>query len=511
MSEKLIQNLQNPDLYDHPVDQFQVMETHISWVILTGPYAYKIKKPMNFGFLNFTTLEQRRHFCNEELRLNQRLAAELYDTVIPITGSEDQPAFDGDGSAFEYALRVKQFDNDLLLNKLAAAGQLNTDHIDTIAAIVADFHSQATAAGADVTLGDPADVMAPAQQNFDQIRPLITEQDDLMQLDQLEGWAQDTYARLQPLLAERKAQGFIRECHGDLHLGNITQHDGKIVPFDCIEFNDEFRWIDVINEVAFLSMDLEDRGLTHMAHRFINTYIEHTGDFAGLKLFNFYKAYRAMVRAKVALLGLGDNPSDEARIAAFNSYRGYANLAEHYMELPQRYLVLMHGYSGSGKTTVSNALLDNFSPFRLRSDVERKRLFAAEKSGDALYSAEVTAATFKHLAIEADHLLEAGFSVIVDATFLNQAHRDLFHRVAEHVGVPIQLISCQLDDAMIRERLTAREAEGTDASDATVAIYESQVANAEPLTEDESHHTIVVDTSSAEHIEGFIETVRERL
>lgn len=515
MSQTLVQALQNPELYDHAVDGFEVIETHISWVILTGPYAYKIKKPNNFGFLDFSTLEKRRHYCGEELRLNRRLAPDLYLELLPICGSEQQPQLGGDGEAFEYAIKMTQFPQEQLLDRMLQRGELKTEHIDEVAAITATFHQQTESAEAGSEFGLPDQVMAPVQQNFDQIRDFLQEASDLTQLQQIEGWAQDLAKILNPVFKQRKQDGMIKACHGDLHLGNITLFRDKVTLFDCIEFNDSFRWIDVMSEVAFFMMDLEDRGLQTFANRFLNTYLEHTGDYEGLRVLNFYKSYRALVRAKVALFNLyNEGLSDEQREQIFQQYRGYMDLAERYMEIPNRYLLLMHGFSGTGKTTVSTQLVDQLGAIRLRSDVERKRLFEVTGSGtenaidEGIYSHGASDRTFEHLAKSAEVVLASGYAVIIDATFLHKGYRDVFHRLAENLGVALQIVSCELEESEIRKRIAQRQAEGKDPSDATIEVYEAQLQSADPLSADELIHTHTINTAVEEEVTGFIEKIR---
>ena len=261
MSQTLIAALQNPALYPHPVEQVRVIETHISWVLLTGQYAYKIKKPVNFGFLDFTDLAARKHFCEEELRLNQRLTEGLYLEVLPITGSEAAPQLGGEGPAIEYALKCREFPQNALLSEVQTRGELSSEHIDALAKQIAGFHLRTPQVPQDNPLGSAEAVMAPVRQNFEQIRPLLSDKADLLQLDALEAWAESSYDRLEALLQARKANGFIRECHGDIHLGNAALIDGQVVLFDCIEFNEPFRFTDVCADYAFLAMDLEDRGL----------------------------------------------------------------------------------------------------------------------------------------------------------------------------------------------------------------------------------------------------------
>ncbi len=516
MSDQLVKALQNPGIFDHETDSFQVLETHISWVILTGPYAYKIKKPFNFGFLDFSTLEKRKHYCEEEVRLNQRLAPELYLGVLPISGSEQAPVL-GDGTkVIEYAVKMLQFPQENLLDHLLERGQLTADHIDETASTVARFHERAEVASPESEFGRPQQVMAPVEQNFEQILPFLKDPNDLLQLEQLQAWTRGSFKLLAPVMENRKAQGKIRECHGDLHLGNITLHNGAITLFDCIEFNESFRWIDVISEIAFFAMDLEDRGLHAYANRFINAYLEHTGDFEGLKVLSFYKSYRAMVRAKVALFNLHQPEiSDEKRAEIFAKYRSYTALAERYMAIPNEYILLMHGYSGTGKTTVSTELVDQLGVIRLRSDVERKRLFAGELSSgelnEGIYSHDASDQTFEYLVQTARTILQAGMPVLVDATFLQAHYRKLFHRLAEEQAVPLQIIDCILDDRITRERIAHRSSISTDASDANIEVYDAQIKSADPLSAVEISHTLTVDTASYEAVKTFAEQIKQRI
>lgn len=295
----LLLAMQNPELYNHPVDGFQIIETHISQVILTGQYAYKIKKPMDFGFLDFSTLARRKYFCEEELRLNRRLAEPLYLEVLPITGTPEQPVIGGEGEPFEYLLKMRQFRQNELFDQQQEAGSLKPELLSSLAQQVAGFHNNLEPIPDDKPLGTPEAVYAGMQENFDQIRPMIDDPALLSQLDNLEAWTQTTFERHRDLIAQRKNDGFVRECHGDLHLANITVYDGEVTVFDCIEFSEPFRCIDVINDLAFLLMDLESRREYALANLVLNTYLEYRDDFAALPLLPLYKAYRALVRGRL--------------------------------------------------------------------------------------------------------------------------------------------------------------------------------------------------------------------
>ena len=510
MSQPLIEALQNPALYPHPVEGFAVIETHISWVLLTGPYAYKLKKPVNFGFLDFSSREAREHFCREELRLNQRTAPDLYLEVLPVTGSPDAPQLGGAGPVLDQLLKMRQFPQSGLLNNVLARGELSSAHIDELARQIAALHAEAARVPATHPLDSAEAVMAPVRQNFEQIRPLLNEAADLEQLRHLEAWAEATFARLQPLLDQRKADGFIRECHGDIHLANVTLLDGHVVLFDCIEFNEPFRLIDVISDAAFLAMDLEDRGLKALARRFINGYLELTGDYQGLTLLPFYKAYRAMVRAKVGLFRLGQEQDPVAREAILRQYRNYAALAESYSAIPARFLAITHGVSAVGKSYVAMRLVEEFGAIRLRSDVERKRLFPATDS-TALYDGASTAATYAQLHALAGEVLQAGLPVVLDATYLKLAQRQAAHAVAEQAGVPFLILDCQAPQTVIAAWLAERQAEGRDPSDATLAVIQAQEAGREPLRDEELPHSGRIDTHDAASLNGLVERIRQQL
>ena len=511
MSQSLLAALQNPTLFPHPVEGFQLIETHISWVLLTGPYVYKFKKPVNFGFLDFTTLAAREHFCNEELRLNQRLTEDLYLEVLPITGTADAPQLGGEGEAIEYALKMRQFPQSGLLSTLQANGELTTTHIDEMARQIAQFHISAPVVAADNELGSPDSVMAPVLQNFEQIRPLISEKADLLQLDALQAWAESSFNRLKTLLGQRKAEGFIRECHGDIHLGNITLIDNKVVIFDCIEFNEPFRKTDVYADIGFLAMDLEDRGLKSLSRRLISNYLELTGDYQGLELLNFYKAYRAMVRAKVALFGLSPDADLVQRGAVMRQYRNYANLAESYSAIPSRFLVITHGVSAVGKSHVAMRLVESLGAVRLRSDVERKRLFADMSQASGLYDADASVATYQRLHELAAVVLRAGFPVIIDATYLKQHQRGAAAAVAEATGVPFLILDCEAPQAVIAGWLEQRQAQSNDPSDATLAVIEAQQASREPLTIEETLQSKRVETNKSSDLDSLVENLRQRL
>ncbi|MDQ7076195.1 MAG: AAA family ATPase [Gammaproteobacteria bacterium] len=506
--QTLIQNLcSSENNFPHSVKQLERIETHISTVILCGEFAYKIKKPVNFGFLDFTSLEQRRHFCEEELRLNRRLAPDLYLDVVALRGSIDAPHFGSEGEIIEYAVKMRQFSQQDLLDKQLAKGNLNGSQMDALATDVQRFHQQVAIADESSTLGTAEEVFAPMQQNFDQLYPLIKEPDAVAQLKRLEQWSQQHYQQLKPLLQERKLKGFIRECHGDMHLGNMTLQDDKISLFDGIEFNESFRWIDVISEIAFLIMDLDDRKAPKLARRFLNAYLEQSGDYQGLQLLRFYQVYRALVRAKIASFRLAqEGLSDTEQQQAMAQYRSYTDLAETYTSAKKPHLCATHGLSGSGKSHLSQQAVEQYGFIRLRSDLERKRLFGLETHqnsnsslNDDLYSSEATTKTYQHLQDLSELVLTSGFSPLIDATLLDPAQRAGFKQLAHDNSIAFVLLDIHADETLLKQRIKARQEKGNDASEADLQVLQQQIKKYQALQPDEADQIINIDNQ-----EGYV-------
>ena len=469
----------------------RVIETHISWVLLAGEQAYKIKKPLDLGFLDFSTPQQRRFCCEEEVRLNRRLAPEIYLDVVPITGEEDAARIGGDAPVLDWAVRMRAFPAHATLDREA---RLTGAQIDAIADTVARFHAGIEAAPDDSPYGSAEAVMYPVRENFRQIRGLKPEPETVDLLNRIEAWSEQEGSRLADHFAARKAGGWVRECHGDLHLGNIAWVDARALIFDCIEFNPALRFIDVTSEVAFLSMDLEGRGRTDLAWRFLNRWLEHTGDYAGLAALRFYQVYRAMVRAKVDCIRAGQGEGG-AGVAALDHLR----LADRLSRPRRPALLLMHGLSGSGKTHLSQQVLEELGAIRLRSDVERKRLFGLGPLEDSaripggIYTEAASRRTFDHLAEIAGLLLRQGHVVIADATFLRRPHRLAMIRVAEAAGVPWRILSLQASKAVLTERVRRRAEARGDASEATVEVLLRQLDEQEPFDASEAEHVLAFD------------------
>ncbi len=496
----LINALLKTSCFDHPAEQRELIETHISWVILAGDYAYKIKKPVDLGFLDFSTLEKRRVCCEEELRLNRRLAEEIYLSVIAIGGSPESPLLGADANVIEYAVKMRRFPQEAQLDRVLQRGELDAYKIDAFARMAAEFHATATSAESASEFGTPEQVWHPIAENFAQIREHLSGGEWEDQLANLEQWSRERYQVLLPLLQQRKQQGFIRECHGDLHLRNLAWIDGRAMAFDCIEFNPSLRWIDVISDIAFLVMDLRERGEPQLAQRFLNNYLEISGDYTGLPLLPFYMLYRAMVRTKVAAIRAGQkNIPKTERGVAVEEFTAYLEFAKHCIEKKQQLMLVTRGLSASGKSKHSSMLLEWMGAIRIRSDVERKRLYglSADESGKAapgegIYSTEAGKKTYERLAELAVVVLDSGYPVIIDAVCGKREQRDRFYRLAENLEIPILIIEFQAPAEELRKRIGRRKG---GVSDADLSVLEHQLEHWQSLQKDEEKYLLLVDTA----------------
>ncbi|WP_262966402.1 bifunctional aminoglycoside phosphotransferase/ATP-binding protein [Methylobacter psychrophilus] len=503
----LIKALSEASAYQHKVTAFSLVETHISWVLLTGKYAYKIKKPVNFGFLDFSTLEKRRFFCHEEIRLNRRLAPDLYLDVVAITGSPDQPTMEGGGAVIEYAVKMLQFPAGFTLSELAESGQLTVNEIDQITGIVADFHDVIEKADIASPYGQSEGIKHWFNENFDHIRPLLVDEKQKQQLQVIETWGNDEWHDKAELMELRRGQGYIRECHGDLHLSNMTLINGKVTLFDCIEFNPLLRWIDVISELAFLVIDLLHVGYECYAYRLLNHYLQHSGDYQGLALLRYYLVYRALVCAKVSLLRNAQQLNDPVCNQPCLKYLEFVTLAERFTTVKPVVLIITHGYSGSGKSTYAGQLAEKMGALQIRSDIERKRLFGYQAQSDTgsdldsgLYTREAGHKTYLHLAGCAKNVIKAGFSAIVDAAFLKADQRDLFKNLAAECGVRFIIVDFKASTEALCRRIKQRQ---NDASEATTDVLLHQLQWAEVLSAEEQINVITVNTESDKALDSL--------
>lgn len=544
----------------------RLVETHISWVLLGARHAYKLKKPLRLPFLDFSTLQARRRCCEEELRLNRRLAPGLYLDVRDVREGPSGPFIggggsDGAGTLVDAAVRMLRFPDGALWSEQLAAGTLRPADVDAFARRLCAFHRDAAHAD-----GHGACGLAPVRERIargivDAIDaavegavhasrggapPAGALSDPQGRWPALRAWLLEQTAALAPFWLARRNAGRVRECHGDLHLDNVLQLDGQPAAFDGIEFDPELRWIDVLDDAAFLAMDLLAHGHAALAWRFVNAVLEEGGDYDGLPGLRYWMVCRALVRAQVLALreaqqrpaaGVdGDSPDagpsaqaatgsaagssgaigsaaaagSTAGPTAGQSSRcdaaGYLALAAALAHGRDARLAITHGLPGSGKTWASGALVEAAGAARVRSDVERKRLFGLDALADShaqpggIYDDTATARTYARLDAVARTALASGWPVVVDAAFLRRDERARFAALAAGFGAPFAILDCRAPHALLRERIARRRAQGRDASEADEAVLERLAAAAEPLDAHERAHAIDVD--AAQPVDG---------
>jgi len=503
--------------FPHPVTQLQLKQTHISWIVLTGPFAYKIKKPVRYDFIDASTLARRRFLCEEELRLNRRFAPDLYADVVPIVSENGQLRVGGRGKPLEFAVKMHEFDPAQELAEQLTRDEVTAQDMGSLAALLADSHLRAAVAPMDGPFGTFQKVRMPMLDNFRLLRRHLRGGPELKLLEQLARWTDESLARLQPLIRERRQSGMVRECHGDLHARNIVRWRQQWLPFDCLEFDPELRWIDVMSDAAFLFMDLVSRRRGDLACEFLSRYLEETGDYAGLRLLPLYSSYLALVRAKVDALGAetagpGERQALEARLTERLA------TAVRFINAEPPALVIMHGVTASGKSWLSERLVSAIPALRIRSDLERKRLAGIAPLarrifgvGEGAYDAATTQATYERLLELADSALDGNCNVVIDATFLDRAHRELFRGLALRRQCPFLIVSCASDAATLESRLETRARSGLDPSEATQAVLDQQLRSHQPFGPEEREHAIQVDTSRLSSAKEGVIAVRTRL
>jgi aminoglycoside phosphotransferase family enzyme/predicted kinase len=493
----LIQKMLQPGFYPHAVQEpIQLIQTHISYVLLTGDFAYKVKKPVNFGFLDFSTLEKRKHFCEEELRLNQRGAAELYLEVLPVTLLEEQYHLDGEGEAVEYVLKMRQFPQETLLSTMFEQGELHETHLEDLGRVVAQYHAKTDTNDYIKSFGEVVQVRASIDENYEQTIKYIGGPQKQDQFEETKAYTDRFFAEHPDLFISRVENNHIRECHGDLHLRNICLWHDKLLVFDCIEFNEPFRFVDVMYDVAFTVMDLEARHSKELGNAFLNTYLEETGDWEGLQVLSLYLSRQAYVRAKVTSFLL-DDPSVPATVKeeATKTAADYYQQAWAYTKSWQGKLILMSGLSGSGKSTAALYLARKLGGIHIRSDAVRKHLAGIslrERGGDDVYTPEMNEKTYGRLLDLGVTLANAGFTVILDAKYDRQQQREQAIAQAQENQIPLEIIYCTAPLEVLHQRLENRTG---DIADATADLLASQIEKAEAFTENEKPRVKILDTT----------------
>lgn len=500
-----IQSLLRATAFPHPTAEIRYLETHISWVVLTGPYAYKIKKPVTLEFLDFSTLELRKQYCDEELRLNQRWAPGLYLGVVEIRGSRESATIEGNGPLIDYAVKMVQFPQSARLDAQLAADTLDYDDMRSLATMLTEKHSDA-----DIKKPHLSDsVKSPMLDNFDNIAKYY----DQSLLQDLKAWTIAALNRLRSKLEDRRERGFIRECHGDLHLANLVRLDTGITAFDCVEFSARLRDIDVMSDVAFLVMDLVARRRRDLAYEFLNSYLEYSGDYEGMRLFDLYFVYHCLIRAKISAIRGSERSSPMEARADERELLRYVAVARDRIDRPPPIVIGMHGFSGSGKTWTSDRLLRALPAVRIRADVERKRIHgygitnrSGSTVGQGLYTNAKSIAVYESLASITTTLVESGHHTIIDASFLKLTERDRFRELTNRLGAEFLMIDTRAAQSVLADRLQARE---NDASEANVDVLRHQLDVADPLTPDERKTTVFIDTGAHVELESCVRLIRD--
>jgi uncharacterized protein len=506
---ELVQQMLSPDFYPHPVIMpIELIQTHASIVLLTGDFAYKLKKPVNFGFLDYSTIANRKHFCEEEIRLNQRGAKELYLAVLPISKQGDKYQFGHEGEIVDYAVKMVQFPQSALLSSMFESGQITTSDIAEMGRVVARFHTEAQTSEYISSFGTVAKILQSIDDNYRQTEKYIGRSQTQQQYTETKAYTDRFLLEYEQLFLDRIAGGFIRECHGDLHLRNICRWHTKILLFDCIEFNESFRFVDTMYDVAFAVMDLEARGRKDLANRFLNTYVEQTGDWAGLQVLPMYLSRQAYVRAKVTSFLLDDaGISDEDRVAALETAANYYHQAWEYTSPKQGRLIMLAGLSGSGKSTLGKQIAESSGGVQIRSDAVRKHLGGIPlltKGDDSLYTPEMTARTYQEVLLLGAKLAAQGWTVILDAKYDRQSLRAAVIDLAQSEGIQLDIIYCTAPENVLLDRLAQRTG---DIADATGDLLASQQAAWEDFTLAEEQYVTRIDTT----VDSLIQPLLEKL
>ncbi len=497
----VIAGLLAPSAYPHPADDVELIQTHVSYVLLAGEFAYKVKKQLDLHFLDYSTLERRHLMCEEEVRLNRRLCADAYLGVSRIVKAGDGFVVDGEGEAVEYAVKMRRMPQERMLPQLIARGAVTPGDIARVAHVVATFHRDAETSGYIASFGGVDTLRTNWRENFDQTEAQVGRTISRVNRDAIRSYVEHFLSDDGALFEERAASGRVRDCHGDLRSDSIViGDDGSICIMDCIEFNDRIRYGDVASDVAFLAMDLEFRGRADLADEFVAAYLGEAPDETLPLVLDFYRCYRAYVRGKVDAIESDEPEVPEAeRRRAAERARAYFALARRYATTHYpRTLVTMAGLSGSGKSYVAAALAGRMSAAHVSSDAVRASVATGVATGPDLpygaggYADEARSLVYDELHRRAAQHLALGRSVVLDATHIRRADRVAARRVAEAAGVRFLAVEVVATEDVVRGRME-RRGEGTARSDARWGVYLEQRRRFEPLDEIAEDEVVRVD------------------
>ncbi len=522
---KLFEILQKPELYGSKVKSVKVLQTHISFVVLTGEYAYKIKKAVNFGFLDYSTLEKRKHFCEEEVRLNKRLCPDIYLGVVPIRVKNGDIAFNGEGAVVEYAVKMKEFPQDNIMTKLLKQGKIDENVLDKICSILVDFYNSSERSKEIDKYGTVKSIKKNTDENFEQTKPMIDVTISSETYDYIKTVTNNFLDKKKDVFEKRIKNGYIRDCHGDLHSGNIVIREGDVCIFDCIEFNKRFRYSDIASDIGFLAMDLDYLGQPYLSSYLIEKYVEKNSDYGLYDVLNFYKCYRAYVRGKVAGFKLNDSHVNrEEKKEAVETAKRYFELAFYYAKLFSRdlegdtapILFITSGLTGTGKSTLARKIAVDYHTRLISSDVVRKELAGIDKFerhhdayNTGLYSPEKMRVTYEKILQKASVFLRNGENVVLDATFKTRDLREKAKEVAVKNGSDFLILYCNCPEDMVKKYLEER-VKKKSISDGRWEIYVKQKNSFEPVTPDENVVEVDVSNTSYDYqMKVFMDILRK--
>ncbi len=499
-----IEGLLSPDAYSHDVDAVELRQTHISYLLFAGDFVYKVKKPLDLGFLDFSTLDKRHHFCVEELRLNRRLCQRTYLDVVNIVAADGTYRADAEGDVVDYAVKMRRLPDGGMMTPMLERGGVDAAQMRDLGRRIAAFHGESERGPEIDALSGLETVATNWRENFEQTESNIGRTVTRAQFDETKRYVDATLEREAALFEQRVRDGKARDCHGDLRADAVCFEPDGVCIFDCIEFNERFRFSDVAADIAFLAMDMEARGRQELSDELMATYLGATLDSTLPLLMPFYKCYRAYVRGKVDGFQL-DQPEigDEQKAAVTEGAKRSFELAHAYArQITPPTLIITVGVTGSGKSYLANGLAARVGAAVFSSDIVRKRLLDIEPTerhveeiDSGVYSAASTEQTYGALLDEARPWLERGQAVVLDASYLLASHREAARRVANDADVRFVVLDCQADEALVKQRLEERAAKAGVVSDGRWEIYQVQQQRREPLDDVPAAARVEIDAA----------------
>ncbi len=501
MLPELVEALLEPKAYPETPGKIELVQTQMSFVFLTDDYVYKVKKAVNLGYLDYTTQEKRQFYCQREVELNRRLCPEVYLGVVPITRDRGTILIEGRGEIIEHAVKMRRLPQQAMMDVLLANNQLTPKMITSVAQKLAEFHQKAETNANISAFGEIDIITQNTEENFTQTERYIGSTISSQKYQHIKDYTDSFIEQNTPLFGKRTKNGRIRDCHGDLHAAHIC-FSNDICIYDCIEFNDRFRYCDVASEVAFLAMDLDHYGRADLSHSFVDAYVAQSQDRGLLELLNFYKCYRAYVRGKVESFKFDDlyiAPAEKRQTLEIAS--SYFDLAHAYTR-SRPILFITTGLVGTGKTVLAQALAKRLGLAVISSDVTRKQLASIpitehhfEEFDTGIYSPEFSRKTYDKMFSETKQVLGDGGSVIIDASFIKVGERLKAKELTEEMSADFFIIECTLDEEGIKQRLAQRLEQET-ISDGRWEIYAPQKRAFDPVVEVPPQNHVIIDTSS---------------